>query len=120
VTIRFLADENFDHKTLAGLKRREPGIDIVAAQAVGLRKVDDPQVLDLAAQEERIVVTHDVSTFADYAYERVAADLPMAGVIEIPETVPRSPISDHRRAHSHRSASEPNDWENRVVYLPLR
>lgn len=36
--IKFLADENFDHKTLAGLKRREPGLDIVAAQEVGLSR----------------------------------------------------------------------------------
>ncbi len=32
MTIRFLADENLDHKTLAGLKRREPDLDIVAVQ----------------------------------------------------------------------------------------
>ena len=30
MTIKFLADENFDHKTLAGLKRREPDLDIVS------------------------------------------------------------------------------------------
>ncbi|MDF1604064.1 hypothetical protein [Nocardioides sp. YIM 152315] len=45
MTIKFLADENFDHKTLAGLKRREPDLDIVPVQEVGLREVDDPQVL---------------------------------------------------------------------------
>ena len=77
-TIKFLADENFDHKTLAGLKRREPDLDIVAVQEVGLREVDDPQVLEWAAREERIVLTH-VSTFADFAYGRVAAGLPVPG-----------------------------------------
>lgn len=61
MTVRFLADENFDHKTLAGLRRQEP------------------RVLEWAAQEGRIVVTHDVSTFADFAYERVAKGLPMPG-----------------------------------------
>lgn len=59
MTIKFLADENFDHKTLVGLKRREPDLDIVAVQEVGLREADDPQVLEWAAAEERIVVTHD-------------------------------------------------------------
>lgn len=44
MTIKFLADENFDHKTLAGLKRREPGLDKVAVQEVGIREVDDPQI----------------------------------------------------------------------------
>lgn len=82
MTIKFLADENFDHKTLAGLKRRQPDLDVIAVQEVGLREVDDPEVLEWAAREERIVVTHDVSTFADSAHERVAAGLPMPGVIE--------------------------------------
>ena len=49
MTIRLLADENFDHKTLSGLKRREPALDIVAVQDVGLRQADDSQVLEWAA-----------------------------------------------------------------------
>ncbi len=118
MTIKFLADENFDHKTLAGLKRREPDLDIVAVQEVGLRGVDDPQVLEWAAREDRIVVTHDVLTFADFAYERVAAGLPMTGAIEIPESVARSVIIDELILVA--GASEPHDWENLVVYLPLR
>jgi len=118
MTIRFLADENFDHKTLAGLMRREPDLDIVAVQEVGLREVDDRQVLEWAAQEERIVVTHDVSTLADFAYERAAAGLHMPGVIEIPETVSRAVIIEELILIA--GASEPDDWDNCVVYLPLR
>ena len=30
MTIRLLAEENFDHKALARLQRREPDVDIVA------------------------------------------------------------------------------------------
>lgn len=40
------------------------------------------------------MVTHNESTFADLAYERVAASRTMPGVIEIPERVPRSVITD--------------------------
>lgn len=42
----------------------------------------------------------------------------MPGVIEIPESVPRSVIIDELILIA--GASEPNDWENLVVYLPLR
>lgn len=115
--IRFLADENFDHKTLAGLQRREPDVDIVAVQDVGLRQADDREVLEWAAQEERIIVTHDVSTLADYAFARMAAGLSMPGVIEIPETVPRSVIIAELILIA--GASQPHEWDNRVVYLPL-
>jgi hypothetical protein len=118
MTIRFLADENFDHRTLTGLKRREPGLDIVVVQDIGLRTVDDPGVLEWAAREGRIVVTHDVSTFAGFAFERIAAGLSMPGVIEIPETVPRSVIIEELILIA--AASEPDEWADRVVYLPLR
>jgi hypothetical protein len=90
----------------------------VAVQEIGLREVDDPQVLEWAAREDRIVVIHDVSTFADLAYVRAAAGLPMPGVIEIPEPVPRSVIIEQLILIA--GASEPRDWENLVVCLPLR
>jgi predicted nuclease of predicted toxin-antitoxin system len=118
MTIKFLVDENFDHKTLSGIKRREPDIDIVAVQEVGLREADDPAVLEWAAKDERIVVTHDVTTFSDFAFERVAAGLPMPGVLEIPESVPRAVIIDELILIA--GASEPEDWKDTVRYLPLR
>lgn len=53
-------------------------------RTLGLSGVDDPAILEWAAQEDRIVVTHDVATMAHFAYERVRAELPMPGLIEIP------------------------------------
>lgn len=118
MTIRFLADENFDHKTLAGLLRRDPDLDIVAVQDVGLRQADDPVVLEWAAGEGRVLVTHDVSTMLDFAYERVIVGLPMPGVIEIPESVPRAVIIDELILIA--AASDPEEWQDTVRYLPLR
>lgn len=118
MTIRLLADENFDHRTLAGLRRREPDLDIVSVQEVGLRTEDDRAVLEWAAQEGRLVVTHDVSTMLDFAYERVAAGLPMPGVFEIPDQTPRSVIIEELLLVA--AASDPDEWQNTVRYLPLR
>lgn len=118
MTIRFLADENFDHRTIAGLLRREPDLDIVSVQEVGLRQAEDPAVLEWAAHEGRIVVTHDVSTMLDFAYERVAAGLPMPGVFEIPDQTPRSVIIEELLLVA--AASEPEEWRDTVRYLPLR
>jgi predicted nuclease of predicted toxin-antitoxin system len=55
--MKFLADENFDNKIVRGILRRNP---------------DDPTVLAWAAQENRILLTHDVATITHYAYERIA------------------------------------------------
>jgi hypothetical protein len=118
MTIRFLADENFNRHIVTGVKRRTPGIDILRVQQVGLRTVDDPAVLDWAAGEERILLTHDVSTMADFAYERVAAGLAMPGVFEVRESLPIAVVIDELVVID--GASEPEDWKNLILYLPLR
>ncbi len=75
--LRLAADENFNNNIVRGLLRRNPVLDIVRIQDVGLSGADDPQVLDWAAQERRILLTHDVTTMTQYAYERIQVGLPM-------------------------------------------
>ena len=68
--IRFQADADLNAEIVAGVLRREPGIDFQTADEARLRGLLDPEVLALAAQENRILVTHDRRTmprhFADY------------------------------------------------------
>ncbi|GFE71354.1 DUF5615 family PIN-like protein [Chroococcus sp. FPU101] len=81
--LKLLADENFDNTIVRGLLRRQPNLDIVRVQDIGLSGEDDPIILEWAAQENRILRTHDVATITRYAYERLADDKSMPGVIEI-------------------------------------
>jgi len=74
--VRFLTDENFNGSILRGILRRIPDLDIVRVQDVGLRHADDPTILEWAAAERRILLTHDVATLIHYAYERVNRELP--------------------------------------------
>ena len=66
--LKFLADENFDNTIIRGLFRRNLKLDIVRVQDVGLSGKDEPTVLEWAAQEGRILLTHDVATITRYAY----------------------------------------------------
>lgn len=81
--LRLTADENFNNDIVRGLIRRNPDVDIVRVQDVGLCGADDPAVLEWAANQGRVLVTHDVSMLSKHAYERVAAGQPMAGVFEV-------------------------------------
>ena len=63
--IRLAADENFNNNIVRGLLRRNPNLDIVRIQDVGLSGTDDPTVLKWTAREERILLTHDVSALPD-------------------------------------------------------
>jgi predicted nuclease of predicted toxin-antitoxin system len=74
--LRLGADENFNNDIIRGLIRRKPDVDIVRVQDVGLSGADDPDVLEWAARQGRVLVTHDVSTLSKYASERVQRESP--------------------------------------------
>jgi predicted nuclease of predicted toxin-antitoxin system len=66
--IRLASDQNFNHDILRGLQRRLPLVGIRSTQEAGLSQAEDPAVLEWAASEGRILLTHDRSTMSDYAY----------------------------------------------------
>ena len=53
--LRLAADENFNGDIVRGLLRRNPKLDIVRVQDVGLSGADDPSVLQWAADQGRIL-----------------------------------------------------------------
>jgi predicted nuclease of predicted toxin-antitoxin system len=69
--LKLLADENFDHDIVRGLIGKNPIIDLLRVQDVGLRGKDDPTILEWAAREQRILLTHDVRTIIPFASKRV-------------------------------------------------
>ncbi len=69
--IRLAVDEDFNNDILRGLLRRKPELDIVRTQDAGLSGTDDSAVLEWAAREARILLTHDVTTMTRHARERV-------------------------------------------------
>jgi predicted nuclease of predicted toxin-antitoxin system len=78
--LRLLADENFNRRIIRGLFLRNPDLDLVRVQDVGLSGADDPVVLEWAANAGRVLLTHDHKTVPKYTYERVKAGQPMPGV----------------------------------------
>jgi predicted nuclease of predicted toxin-antitoxin system len=118
VTVRFLADENFNRKIVVGLQRRIEDLDLVRVQDVGLRTAEDPEVLEWAAEHGCVLLTHDSQTVPDFAHQRVIAEQPMAGVIIVPALMAlASAIEDLELLVG---ASLDGEWDNQVNYLPLR
>jgi hypothetical protein len=114
----FGADENFNHDIVRGLRRRLPALDLVRVQDVGLSGADDPAVLEWAANEQRVLLTHDVSTMSRHAYERVQAGKGMPGVVEVSRTVPIGQAIEDIVLLAE--ASMKQEWEGQILYLPLR
>lgn len=111
------ADENFND-IVRGVLRRNPDVAIVRVQDAGLSRADDPTVLEWAAQTERVLLTHDVSTMTSYAYERVQGGKPMPGVFEVGCSVPIGIAIEDILLLAE--CSFDGEWEGQVRYLPLR
>lgn len=115
--IRLLADENLDLAIVNGLIRVLPSVDFVRVQDVGLSGMSDPIILAWAADENRVLVTHDLKTIPDFAYKRVSDGLPMPGVIGIRRLTPLgSAISD---LHLMVECSTPEELKNMVYRIPI-
>src|SRR5204862_5666253 len=81
--IAFLADENLNNQIIWGVSRRNPSVQLIRAQDVGLSGVEDRLLLEWSARHNRILLTHDVQTLVGFAREFVDASRPMAGVIVV-------------------------------------
>ncbi len=116
--LRLLADENLNHDLIRGVLRRMPSLDLVRVQDVGLREADDPSVLEWAAKERRIVLTHDVNTMPAFAFDRVRRNQAMPGMLVISQQAALAGVIDDILLIAE--CGEIGDYDGRVVYLPLQ
>jgi hypothetical protein len=115
--LRFLADEDFDNRILRAFRRRQPELDWVRAQDVGLSGRDDDIVLQFAAENERVVLTRDVSTMTSVAYRRIERAEPMPGLIVVPHRMAIGQAIEELIFLA--KESESNEWQRQVIWLPL-
>lgn len=86
--IRFLVDQNFNEHIVDGMTRRAATLDFVHVRDVELAAASDSTVLEWAALESRVLLTHDRRTIPPIAHSRVAAGLPMPGVFVVRADMP--------------------------------
>ena len=110
-------DENFNGSILRGLIRRLPNLDIVRIQDLDLIHADDPAILEWAANERRVLLTHDVATVTKYAYDRFNQGLPMLGVVEVIATAPIGKVIDDLELFV--CCSQPEEYINQIIFIPF-
>jgi hypothetical protein len=113
---RFQADADFNQKIVAGIRRREPVVDFRSASEGGIIGRPDPEVLTQAAREGRVLVSHDRQTMPGHFW-RLIEKQPSPGLVIISQDL------DIGRAIEELllvwAASEAEEWENAVIFLPL-
>lgn len=115
--LKLLADQNFNGKILKGLKSRIENLDCITTYEIGIQKHTDYDLLTFAAEENRIILTHDAKTFPIFAYEKFAKGEKMCGVILVDDQIPiGQAIEEIEIALLCKAESE---LENNVTRIPL-
>jgi len=115
--LRVVTDNDFDERIIAALRERLPGVDLVRARDVGLDRTPDPELLEWAALQGRVLVTHDVNTMTRYANERIRAGLPIPGVAVIPQSLALGIAIVALQVFV--GGSFDDEWAGQLIFLPL-
>ena len=124
--MRLLLDENVEKALLnvfpwresnLGLRRRHPGLDVVRVVDVGLGGRSDPEILEWAAREGRVVVSRDRATLSAEAARRIEGGKPMPGLILLRRGVGVGRILEDLELLL--ATARPGELENAILYLPL-
>ena len=115
--IRFLADASLRHAIVRGCRLRERGLDFLSAHEARLESVPDPEVLARAAEQDRILVTHDFQTMPRHFSDFLQAHGSSPGVLLVPQHLPIADAIEELVLIW--SATDRREWENRILRIPL-
>lgn len=116
-TVRILFDEDFNGRIIRGVRRQPITFETVTAVEAGLSGADDAQVLEWAANNGYVIVSHDRRTLRPTAERRLAAGLSMTGLILVRQDYPIGQAIDEVVLIGEASTAE--EWVGVVAYLPL-
>ena len=115
--VRFQADNDLRESIRIGVIRREPAIDFRSARVAGLDRAGDPDVLRLAADGGRVLVSHDENSMPFHFRQFVAAGNESPGLLMAPQDAPIGLVIESIVLIW--VASESHEWKNRCVWIPF-
>ncbi|HYL77714.1 MAG TPA: DUF5615 family PIN-like protein [Bryobacteraceae bacterium] len=99
-----------------GVRDREPSLDLMSATEAHLEGLADRDVLTLAADQNRILISHDTSTMPVHFAELLARGGHSPGILLVRQ---RAPFGQAVEAILMVwSASAREDWADQIHYLP--
>jgi hypothetical protein len=113
---KFQADADLNEDIVKRILRREPGIDFQTSTSAGLRGLRDWVVLELAATEGRIVVSHDRRTMPE-VFAKFLGNSSSPGLFLISQKTDLLIAIESIVLAG--IASEHEEWVDRVVAVPF-
>ncbi|MFY9225279.1 MAG: DUF5615 family PIN-like protein [Blastocatellia bacterium] len=114
--VKFQADADLNQHIVKAVLRHEPTIDFQTATLANLEGVPDPEVLQIAADEGRLLLSHDQTTMPIHFAEFISSQN-SPGLIIVPKHLPISIAVENLVLIW--AASEAEEWINRVRYIPI-
>ena len=115
--LKLLIDENLDQRILRGLQLHVPDVSYTVVQETGLAGARDATLLEWAAANHHVLVTHDRKTMLKAVNERIRSGQKTAGVVIVKKELPLIRAIDDLIFLLEWSVEE--DLENQVVFIPL-
>jgi len=114
--IRFQADADLDNYIVVGVRRREPAVEFLTAAEGGLVGLDDREVLEITAQQDRILITHDRRTMPRHFRAHLENGRTSPGVFIVSQFEPIGPVVEVLMMVW--ADSDPAEWQNQIRHLP--
>jgi hypothetical protein len=92
-------------------------MDFLSATDANLSGVSDPRVLALAAEQYRILVSHDFRTMPRHFADFLLAHGSSPGLILVPQYLPIGEAIEELVLIW--GASDAEEWRNRILKIPL-
>ena len=114
--IRFQADADLNQAILLATVRRFPRLDFQSATDAGLAGLTDLEVLTLASEQGRILVTHNKRTMPLHCGTFIQGTQ-SPGVLVVPQSLSVAWVVEDLLLIV--SATQSDEWVNRIVFLPI-
>lgn len=115
--VRYLFDEDFNGRIVRGVRRNFPALDTLTVVEAGLSGTPDAEVLAWAAEQQRLLVSHDYRTMRAQAEQRLYAGRVMTGLILIRQDYPIGPAIEELGLITEASTAE--EWHGVIAFFPL-
>ena len=114
--IKFQADADLNQHIVNAVLRIEPGIDFQTSNNANLTGLTDREVLELAASQRRILVSHDQKTMPNHFAEFITQNKSY-GIIIVPKKLPVIEVAENLILIWEVFSDE--EWIDRIAFLPI-
>ena len=116
MNISFQADNDLKFGIVKAVRLREPAIDFASAQDAGIEMASDPELLDRAAAEGRILVSHDRRTMVHHFRAHLTDGKSSPGLLIVSQGAPIGFVAE--AIVYVWALSDPLELRNQAHYLP--